>query len=104
MEFIQCLMNKKTSKPIMKKAREQMADSLKLPKDFICGASITSITGCEEAFVENYKGIIECCSQSVMIQTKTCRMHFMGTDLCVDYYTDEEMKITGHIEQIRFFE
>ncbi|MBR1692826.1 MAG: YabP/YqfC family sporulation protein [Lachnospiraceae bacterium] len=97
-------MNKKSSKPIMKRTREQVADSLKLPKDFILGASMTSITGCEEAFIENYKGIIEICSNSVMLQTKTCRMHFIGTNLAVDYYTDEEMKITGHIEQIHFFE
>ena len=88
----------------MKRTREQVADSLKLPKDFILGASMTSITGCEEAFIENYKGIIEICSNSVMLQTKTCRMHFIGTNLAVDYYTDEEMKITGHIEQIHFFE
>lgn len=88
----------------MKRTRQQVADSLKLPKDLVMGSSITSITGCEEAFIENYKGIIEISSESVMLQTKTCRMHLTGRDLSVDYYTDEEMKITGHIEQIHFFE
>ena len=88
----------------MNRTKQQMADSLRLPKDFVLGASITTVTGCGEAFVENYKGIIEMCPTSVMLQTKTCRMHFVGSDLSVDYYTDEEMKITGHISQICFFE
>lgn len=97
-------MSKKTTKHVIRAAKEQMTDSLKLPKDLLLGASMTSITGCEEAYIENYKGIIECCKESVIIQTKTCRMHFTGCDLCVDYYTDEEMKITGQIRQINFFD
>lgn len=97
-------MNINSSKQIKKRTRQQVADSLKLPKDIVMGSSITSITGCEEAFIENYKGIIEISSESIMLQTKTCRMHLTGHHLSVDYYTDEEMKITGHIEQIHFFE
>ena len=39
--------------------RERMAESLKLPKDSVLGASIVTITGNRDVFVENYKGIIE---------------------------------------------
>ena len=102
LQFIQCFMNKKTSKPIMKKAREQMADSLKLPKDFICGASITSITGCEEAFVENYKGIIEYNKNCIKIQTKVSRVTFLGKDLEIVYCTNVDMKITGEMDTITY--
>lgn len=89
---------------VLKTAKEQMVDSLKLPKDIVMGVSMLSITGCEEVFIENYKGIIECTPESVIVQTKTCRMHFNGCNLSVDYYTNEEMKISGKIKQICFFD
>lgn len=81
-----------------------MADSFKLPKDFVLGASMLSVTGCREAYIENYKGMIECCGDCVIVQTKTCRIQFEGCNLSVDYYTDEEMKLTGCIKQINFYE
>lgn len=96
-------MSKKQFK-ITKTAKQQMVDSLKLPKDLIMGCSMLSVTGSEEAFIENYKGIIECSPCSILLQTKSCRIHFLGCDLSVDYYTNEEMKISGKIKQICFFE
>ena len=39
--------------------KEQLAESLKLPKDMLLGASILTMTGSHELWVENYKGIIE---------------------------------------------
>lgn len=97
-------MKKRDHKNIIQSRKEQMAESLKLPKDLVLGAAITSIMGCDEVFIENYKGIIECCKESVIVQTKTCRIHFSGCNLCVEYYTDEEMKLTGHIGQINFYD
>lgn len=103
MPFIQYSMSKNKNR-VIKTAKEQMVDSLKLPKDLVMGVSMLSITGCEEAFIENYKGIIECNPCSVMVQTKNCRMNFTGCNLSVDYYTNEEMKISGKIRQISFFD
>lgn len=34
-------------------------ESLKLPKDTMLGAAIVTITGNREAFIENYKGILD---------------------------------------------
>ena len=39
--------------------RELVVNSLKLPKDLLLGASIVTLTGNREAWIENYKGIIE---------------------------------------------
>lgn len=82
--------------------KEHMIKDLKLPKDLILGTSILSVTGSFEAFVENYKGILECGGDKILIQTKDGRITFIGTNLCVDYYTNDEMKITGKINQIIF--
>ena len=36
------------------------------------------------------------------LQTKTCRIRITGVRLAIDYYTNEEMKITGSIDTIEY--
>lgn len=71
-------------------------------KDLAKGEALVSITGQEEAFIENYKGILECTDESVVIATGRCRIRFQGKHLHVEYYTNEEMKIEGMIQKILF--
>ncbi|CDD46051.1 putative uncharacterized protein [Firmicutes bacterium CAG:534] len=80
--------------------REMVVESLKLPKDSILGASIVTLTGNTDAFVENYRGIIEYTGDLILLQGKTCKIKICGKRLCIDYYTNEDMKISGLIEQI----
>lgn len=80
--------------------REMVVESLKLPKDSMFGASIVTLTGNTDAFVENYRGIIEYTGDLILLQGKTCKIKICGKRLCIDYYTNEDMKISGLIEQI----
>ncbi len=82
--------------------KELMVESLKLPKDSLLGASIVTVTGNTDAFVENYKGIIEYTNQQILLQGKTCKIEICGRRLNIVYYTDEDMKISGWIESIRY--
>lgn len=82
--------------------RERMAESLKLPKDSVLGASIVTITGNRDVFVENYKGIIEYTDYRIMLQGKNCRIEICGKRLNILYYTNEDMKISGWIENVRY--
>lgn len=82
--------------------KEQLIDSMKLPKDICLGASIVTMTGRQEAWIENYKGIIEYCDTSILLQGKTCQICFTGNRLSIDYYTNEDMKISGCIECVRY--
>lgn len=82
--------------------KEQLIDSLKLPKDIMLGASIVTVTGRNEAWVENYKGIIEYTKETILLQGKTCQICFCGKRLSIDYYTNEDMKISGCIDCIRY--
>ena len=43
---------------LLKQTKEQISDTLRLPKDLAKGEALVSITGQEEAFIENYKGIL----------------------------------------------
>ena len=79
-----------------------MVEALELAKDLFFGAVILTITGREEAIVENYKGILEYSNEKIRLQTKTCKLLLCGKNLKIDYYTNEEMKITGFINQIMY--
>ncbi len=88
------------NEPVTRK--EQVVDSLKLPKDLLLGASIVTLTGNREAWIENYKGIIEYCDTFVLLQGKTCQICISGKGLSIDYYTNEDMKISGCIECVKY--
>lgn len=81
---------------------EQLIDSLKLPKDMLLGASILTVTGNFELWVENYKGIIEYTQESIILQGKTGQISISGCGLVIDYYTNEDMKIIGNIRCISY--
>ena len=82
--------------------KELVVDSLKLPKDLLLGASIVTHTGNPEAWIENYKGITEYCDTFVLLQGKTCHICISGKGLSIDYYTNEDMKISGCIECVKY--
>lgn len=83
-------------------SRELIVESLKLPKDTMLGAAIVTVTGNREAFIENYKGILEYNPESIVLQGKNCKICFEGKQLSIDYYTNEDMKISGSIDAVRY--
>ncbi len=94
--------NKKLPLPTLSGSRELIVESLRLPKDTMLGAAIVTLTGNREAFIENYKGILEYNTQSIVLQGKNCKICFEGRQLSIDYYTNEDMKISGSIDAVRY--
>ena len=84
-------------------SKELIVESLRLPKDTMLGAAIVTITGNREAFIENYKGILEYTTQTIVLQGKNCKICFEGKQLSIEYYTNEDMKISGMIDTVRYF-
>ena len=80
--------------------KTKIAEKLNIPQDISDGLPIVTVTGKNEIYVENYKGIIEYGKCSIKIQTKVCRVTFTGKNLEIVYYTNVDMKITGEIESI----
>ncbi|MEE0418526.1 MAG: YabP/YqfC family sporulation protein [Lachnospiraceae bacterium] len=80
----------------------KLSAAAQIPEDLADGAVLVTMTGQEEVCVENYKGIIEYTSSRLMLQTKNCKLEIQGKHLYISYYTGEEMKVTGHIEQISY--
>lgn len=85
---------------IQKKAK--LLESLQLPKDVCMGAMRITMTGNLEAWVENYRGLLEYTDQTILLQGKNCQACFEGRGLSIDYYTNEDMKISGCIQCIRY--
>ena len=85
-----------------KNQKETFINHLELPKDLMLGAAIVTVTGRQEVLIANYKGILEYEDSFIRIQTKNCRIVISGAHLAIDYYTNEEMKITGFLDAIQY--
>lgn len=81
---------------------ETLSNNFNIPSDIIAGAPILTVTGNNQLCLENYKGIIEYTGNVIRVQTKICRIHIIGVELNIDYFTDEEMKISGVIQNIQY--
>ncbi len=90
------------TKKLINQTKQHVADALKLPGDLARGEALLAVTGQQEAYIENYKGILECSESQVVIATGRCKLCFQGKKLHIAYYTDEEMKIEGLIQTISF--
>ena len=82
--------------------KEALVESLNLPKDICMGAIRVTLTGSHEAWIANYRGILEYTGELILLQGKTCQVCFEGTGLSIDYYTNEDMKISGCITCVRY--
>lgn len=93
---------KQSGKQKLDRKKEIIVESLKLPKDSMLGASIVTLTGNKDAFIENYRGILEYSEDAIILQGKTCQISIIGKKMTIDYYTNEDMKISGCIECVRY--
>lgn len=73
-----------------------------LPEDVILGIPNVEILGQSEMRIENYRGLMEYTEQLVRVQTKIGQIRIEGKRLQVDYYTNNDMKITGNIQNIEY--
>lgn len=80
--------------------KESVVRAFDLPPDLAYGSVLVSVTGQSELLIENYRGILEYKDEHIRIQAKDCRILIVGKRLGIEYYTNEEMKIKGLIEQI----
>ncbi len=80
--------------------KERLASAASMPKDVVLGAAVITILGGREVCIENYRGIIEYTDTLVRVQTKEGQIRLTGRRLQIEYYTNDEMKITGAIHDL----
>ena len=79
-----------------------MAGVTNMPKDVILGVPIVTMTGQIDVCIENYRGIIEYTDVLVRVKTKIGQIKVTGKELQIEYYTNDEMKVTGHITAVEY--
>lgn len=75
---------------------------LGLPKEVISKIPKITITGFEELFIENFKGILEYEDFFARIKTEIGIININGFNLKLNQMTEEDILVTGKIESIDF--
>ena len=82
--------------------KKKMACTTNLPKDVIFGVTIITMTGQLDVGVEKYKGIMEYTDTLIRIRSKVGQIRVTGRNMQIEYYTNDEMKITGQIKSVEY--
>ncbi len=75
---------------------------LGLPKEVVSKIPKITITGFEELFIENFKGIIEYEDFFARVKTEIGIININGYNLKLNQMTEEDILVTGRIESIDF--
>lgn len=81
---------------------KRLAAAAGMPMDVVAGASVVTVTGSSAVRIENYRGITEYTECLVRVRTRNGQIRLSGDHLCVEYYMNDEMKITGDICRLEF--
>ncbi len=82
--------------------KKTAVSALGLPRDVILGDVLISFVGRSQVNVENYRSILVYTDTLIKLQAKNCKVVIHGARLKIDYYTAEEMKITGQVGSLEF--
>ena len=85
----------------MVSAGERFADAFSLPKDMVVNATLFHMVGTSELFIEYFKGIISYTCHSILIKGSNVKYCVCGECLTIEYYSNEDMKISGQIMEVR---
>lgn len=81
---------------------ERFANVSHTPKDVILGYPIVTTIGITEVTIENYRGILEFDNTLIRVSSKTGQIKIHGENLDIQYYTNDEMKISGNVKSIEY--
>ncbi len=80
--------------------KEQIVSAMKLPMDVFLGELLVSMIGRRAVYIENYRSILLYTDSRLKIQGKDCKLSIQGKGLSIEYYTGDNMKVTGFIESV----
>ena len=63
---------------------------------------IVQLHGREGVWIENYRGISKYSSDEVKIQAKEGVIQILGSNLIIEYYSNEDMHVKGLIKEVHF--
>ncbi|MCI9147210.1 MAG: sporulation protein [Hungatella sp.] len=84
----------------MAKMIDRAGSVLHIPQDVAAGEPVITVTGRRKVYIENYKRIISFLDDEVKLQGKTCRIIVRGKRLVIEYYTEDDILISGLIYSV----
>lgn len=81
---------------------EKLIDTLQLPKDLMLGALNVRLIGQYEAYIENYKSIIEYSDKIICLLGKNSKVTIKGDRIRIVCFTKDDMRIKGYFKEINF--
>ncbi len=87
---------------MQKNLAAEISGRLNLPTDLMLGDPIVTVTGRRDITVENYRGIMNYETVLIRLSLKHGQIEIHGSDLRIDYYTNDDMKISGRIDRIEY--
>lgn len=82
--------------------KDRLSDRIGFTPDVMLGATIVTMEGDNQLFIENYKGIITYNDKNIVVQGRKNRILVEGKNLQIEYYTNMDMKIKGIIYLVKF--
>jgi sporulation protein YqfC len=79
---------------------ENFADTFLLPHDIVAGATLFHMVGKSNLIIENFKGISLYTSEEIQIKGNGIKYSITGKRLIIEYYSTDDMKITGQINKV----
>ena len=87
-------------RPVLEEVKEAAAEGLKLPKDESLGEMLLTVVGSRSVTVENYRGILFYDEETVTLKGRRGKAVIRGRGLHIDYYDQDEMRISGTIRSL----
>lgn len=87
---------------MQKNLAAEISGRLNLPTDLMLGDPIVTVTGRRDVTVENYRGIMNYETVLIRLSLKHGQIEIHGSGLRIDYYTNDDMKISGRIDRIEY--
>ena len=81
-----------------------MADFLEIPADIVLDLPKLTITGRNQLYLENHKGIIEYSTSRLRINLSRGYLEINGEKLEIQALMPDEMKVTGEVHSVRYWD
>lgn len=87
---------------IKDKFKKTFATAFELPKEIILNLPLITLTGNEQLYIENYKGVIEYTNEKVRLKTNCGVLKIEGKNLVLKEITTENIEVTGVIRKFEY--
>ncbi|MEQ8199964.1 MAG: sporulation protein YqfC [Syntrophomonadaceae bacterium] len=81
-----------------------VADFLEIPADIVLDLPKLTITGRNELYLENHKGIIEYSTSRMRINLSRGYLEVSGDNLEIQALMPDEMRVIGDISSVRYLD